>query len=457
MTGRAGRAAPLLVSAAGAMIVALDGTVLLMAQPSLQRSLGVSGAQIQWTSTGYLVAVAALLVVAGRLGDRYGHLRLLRVGLLGFGVASAGIALAPSAGWVIGLRVAQGVCGALLQPATLAVLRLAYPEKELRRAVTVRTAAIAVAAGSGPVLGGLLVAHFGWRSVFWINLPIVLAVVALAAAVRLPAPDRATAQRLDLAGAVLLAGSLAVLVHALAEIPGRGWAAPATLAGLGVVAGLVALLVVSERRSAHPIVPSAVARSVPVTAAMALLLAATAGLFGSLFTATFLLQGTLRLDPLATGLRVLPLTVLMVLGSPLAGAALGRPGPRPTALTGTLLVVLGTAGLEEAAMRGAAGLTGVAFGLIGAGFAAVMVTATGTVVGDAPPAHAGAVGGLKQTATNIGPTLGALATSTHGAATAGSTLLLLAGVTAAGLVPALLLPGVRGAHGSEVSGAGAGR
>ncbi|MFE7673683.1 MFS transporter [Streptomyces albidoflavus] len=455
MTGRAGRAAPLLVSAAGAMIVALDGTVLLMAQPSLQRSLGASGAQIQWTSTGYLVAVAALLVVAGRLGDRYGHLRLLRVGLLGFGLASAGIALAPSAGWVIGLRVAQGVFGALLQPATLAVLRLAYPERELRRAVAVRTAAIAVAAGSGPVLGGLLVAHFGWRSVFWINLPIVLAVVALATAVRLLAPEPATPQRLDLAGAVLLAASLAVLVHALAEIPVRGWAAPATLAELSLAAALVALLVVSERRSAHPIVPSAVARSVPVTAAMALLLVVTAALFGSLFTATFLLQDTLHLDPLATGLRVLPLTVLMVLGSPLAGAALGRWGPRPTALTGTLLVALGTAGLAESALRGAAGLTGVAFALIGAGFAAVMVTATGTVVGDAPPAHAGTVGGLKQTATNIGPTLGiALATSTHGAAMAGNTLLLLAGVTAVGLIPALLLPGVRGA---EAVGAGAGR
>ncbi|MEU6110836.1 MFS transporter [Streptomyces albidoflavus] len=455
MTGWAGRAAPLLVSAAGAMIVALDGTVLLMAQPSLRRSLGASGAQTQWTSTGYLVAVAALLVVAGRLGDRYGHLRLLRVGLLGFGLASAGIALAPSAGWVIGLRVAQGVFGALLQPATLAVLRLAYPEKELRRAVAVRTAAIAVAAGSGPVLGGLLVAHFGWRSVFWINLPIVLAVVVLATAVRLPTPERATPQRLDLAGAALLAASLAVLVHALAEIPVRGWAAPATLAELSLTAGLVALLVVSERRSAHPIVPSAVARSVPVTAAMALLLVVTAALFGSLFTATFLLQETLRLDPLATGLRVLPLTVLMVLGSPLAGAALGRWGPRPTALTGTLLVALGAAGLAEAALRGAAGLTGVAFALIGAGFAAVMVTATGTVVGDAPPAHAGTVGGLKQTATNIGPTLGiALATSTHGAASAGSTLLLLAGVTAVGLVPAVLLPGVRGA---EAVGAGAGR
>lgn len=190
MTGRVGRAAPLLVGAGGAMIVALDGTVLLMAQPELRRAFGASAAQLQWTSTGYLVAVAALLVLAGRLGDRYGHLRLLHLGLTGFGLASAGIAVAPSVGWVIGLRVAQGVCGALLQPATLAVLRLAYPERELRRAIAVRTGAIAVAAGSGPVLGGLLVARFGWQSVFWINLPLVLAVVLPATALRLPERER---------------------------------------------------------------------------------------------------------------------------------------------------------------------------------------------------------------------------------------------------------------------------
>jgi MFS family permease len=154
VTGRVGRAAPLLVGAGGAMIVALDGTVLLMAQPELRRAFGASAAQLQWTSTGYLVAVAALLVLAGRLGDRYGHLRLLHLGLTGFGLASAGIALAPSVGWVIGLRVAQGVCGALLQPATLAVLRLAYPERELRRAIAVRTGAIAVAPGAGPCSAG---------------------------------------------------------------------------------------------------------------------------------------------------------------------------------------------------------------------------------------------------------------------------------------------------------------
>ncbi|WP_441348995.1 MFS transporter [Streptomyces sp. PVA_94-07] len=183
--------------------MALDGHVLLMARPGPRRAFGASAAQLQWTSTGYLVAVAALLVLAGRLGDRDGHLRLLRLGLTGFGLASAGIALAPSAGRVIGPRVAQGVCGALLQPATLAVLRPAYPGKELRRAVAVRTGAIAVAAGSGPVLGGLLVAHFGRQSVFWISLPLVLAAVVPATAMPLPERDRPVAQRLGLAGAVL--------------------------------------------------------------------------------------------------------------------------------------------------------------------------------------------------------------------------------------------------------------
>ncbi|MFI9627245.1 MFS transporter [Streptomyces sp. NPDC052042] len=444
MTGRLRRSVPLLISVAGAAIVALDGTVLLVAQPSLQRALAASPEQIQWTSTGYLVAVAALLVLAGRLGDRYGHLRLLCVGVLGFGAASAGIAVAPSVGWVIGLRVAQGVFGALLQPATLAVLRWAYPEGELRRAVAVRTGAIAVAAGCGPLLGGFLVVHLGWRAVFWLNVPIVLAVVVLTLVVRLPAPERADRQRLDLTGAMLLASVLALLVHALAGVPARGWAAPSTLLEFSAVAGLAAALAASERRAAHPIVPSAAARSVPVMASTALLLLATAGLFGSLFTATFYLQSVLRLDPLTAGMHVLPLTVLMVLGSPLAGAALGRWGPRPTAVTGTLLVVLGVFGLSQLARNGAVAPTGAVFAVIGAGFAAVMVTATGTVVGDAPLAYAGAVGGLKQTATNSGPTLGiAIATSAGAAACPESTLLLLTAAAVLGLAPAALLPGNR--------------
>ena len=449
----------LLVSVTGAMLVALDGTVLLVAQPSLQRDFGASVAQVQWTSTGYLLAVAAFLVIAGRLGDRYGHPRLLFVGVLGFGAASAGIALAPTVDWVIGLRAVQGVSGALLQPATLALLRLAYPADRIGTAVAIRTSAIGVAAGAGPVLGGVLVAHLGWRAVFTVNVPVALAIAVLTLTVRVPKPERSGSQRLNLTGAALLATALAVLVNALAGVPARGWTAAPTLLGFLAAAGVTALLVVHERRVPHPIVPSAVARSVPVIASMAILLVTTAGMFGALFVATFFLQDAVRLDPLTSGLRVLPLTALMVLGAPSAGAALRRFGPRRTAIVGTILVVLGIAGLSRLDATSTWTVTGAAFAVLGAGFATVMVTATGTIVGDALPGDAGVVGGLKQTAMNIGPTFGiAVAASmmllspfsvgpsvpgvipTAAAAPMGSTLLVLAGLAVLGLLPASLLP-----------------
>ena len=449
--------AALLASVAGAMLVALDGTVLLVAQPGLRRDFGASVAQVQWTSTGYLLAVAALLVITGRLGDRYGHRRLLFVGVLGFGAVSAAIALAPSVGWVIGLRVAQGVFGALLQPATLALLRLTYPANRLGTPVAIRTSAIAVAAGAGPVLGGVLVAHWGWRAVFWINAPVAIVIAVLTLTVRPPAPERAGPSRLDLTGAALLATSLAALVHSLASVPAHGWTSTMTLLGLAAVAGLTVALAWHERRTAYPIVPHAVARSRPVTAAMAILLVTTASLFGALFTTTFYLQDVLHLDAFASGVRVLPLTALMVLGAPVAATALRHFGPRRSATAGTLLVALGIAGLSRLGPTSTWLAMGAAFAVLGAGFATVMVTATGTVVGDAAPGYAGVVGGLKQSAMNIGPTLGIAiaasgtrtstagsavmaATSATAAPAMGSTLVVLSGCAVLGLLPVSLLP-----------------
>ncbi|MEU5049007.1 MFS transporter [Streptomyces sp. NPDC021096] len=457
MNGPARRHLALAASVTGAMIVALDGTVLLMAQPSMQRELGAGVAQVQWTSTGYLLAVAALLVLAGRLGDRYGHPRLLFTGVLGFAAASAGIALAPSVGWVIGLRALQGVFGALLQPATLALLRLAYPADRIGTAVALRTSAIGVASAAGPLLGGLLVAHLGWRAVFWVNVPVALVIAALTLAVRVPTPPAAASQRLDLPGATLLAAALAALVHTLAGVPAHGWTATPTLLGLAVTAGLAAVLLAHERRIDHPIVPRAVARSLPVTASMGILLVTTGGMFGALFVATFVLQDVLGLDPLTTGLRVLPMTAFMVLGAPFAGAALRRYGPRRTATAGILLVVLGLTGLSRLTTAGTWTATGAAFAVLGAGFATVMVTATGTVVGDAPAGYAGVVGGLKQTAMNIGPTLGIAVASSmmptsaptpgrtaadalRSAPETGPTVLVLAALAALALLPAALLP-----------------
>ncbi|MFC8516981.1 MFS transporter [Streptomyces sp. NPDC057257] len=192
------RALTLASSVAGAMIVALDGTVLTVVQPTLQRELGASFAQVQWTSTGYLVAVAGLLVFAGRLGDRFGHQRVFGVGMLGFGAASAGIGVAPGIGWVIALRVAQGVFGALLQPATLGMLRAAFPPDRLRMPIALRMSAIGVAAAAGPVLGGALVSGPGWRAVFLLNVAPAAAFGTLALAVR-GGTERRWAGRPDIA------------------------------------------------------------------------------------------------------------------------------------------------------------------------------------------------------------------------------------------------------------------
>jgi hypothetical protein len=193
-----------------------------------------------------------------------------------------------------------------------------------------------------------------------------------------------------LPGAALLAIALAVLVPALAGAPTHRWTAPPTLVQLTATVGPAVLLLWHERRAAQPIVPGAVVRSVPVTASMALPLATGAGLNGALFAVTFCLQDVLRLGPL---------TVPMIVGAPTTGLALRRYGPRRRATVGTLPVVLGIAGLSRFG-------PGTGWPFTGAGFAGVMVTATGSVAGETPPGYAGVVGGLKQSAVNVGPAFG---------------------------------------------------
>ncbi|WP_431041404.1 MFS transporter [Streptomyces sp. P1-3] len=418
-------------SVTGAVIVALDGTVLTMAQPAMQRDLDASFAQVQWTSTGYLIAVASLLVFAGRLGDRYGHQRIFGIGMLGFAAASAAIGLAPGVGWVIGLRVAQGVFGALLQPATLGMLRAAYPRDRLGRPIALRTSAIGVAAAAGPVVGGALAAHWGWRAVFFLGVAPALAAGALALAVRMPEPEppgrkpepgrepkpgptaapepqSASAARLDLPGACLLAAALACLVHTLVGIPESGWTAAT---GLGVVAATATggAFVRHERRTASPLVPPSVFRSAAVAPALGVLVAASAALFGALFLGTYLLQDVMALDPLQSGLRVLPLAVMMVLCAPAAAVLMRRQGARRTAVAGMALLTLGVLLLTRLDQGSTAVGIGGCFLLLGAGFGTVMVTATAVVVRHAPADAAGVAGGLQQTAMNVGPALGVAA------------------------------------------------
>ncbi|MFE6622569.1 MFS transporter [Streptomyces sp. NPDC057740] len=418
-------------SVVGAVIVALDGTVLTVAQPALRRDLGASYAQVQWTSTGYLVAVAGLLVFGGRLGDRFGHHRVFGLGMLGFGAASAGIAMASGVGWVIGLRVVQGVCGALLQPATLGMLRAAFPPERLRTPIAVRTAAIGVAAAVGPVAGGALVAGPGWRAVFLLNVAPALVLGLLALTVR--PPRTASLARLDLPGALLLAVTLACLVHALVAMP--GWAFTAAAA---VVTGVA--FVRHERRTASPLLPPDVVGSAAVGSALGMLVTASAALSGTLFVGTFLLQGPFGLNPFRSALVSLPLALLMVLAAPTCAVLLRRAGARRTTMAAMAVLALGVLVLSWAS---AVPALCAGFALVGAGFGTVMVAATHVVVREAAVESAGVAGGLQQTAMNVGPVLGVAAATVLMGADGGSGLPLevLAALALTGAGLGWALPG----------------
>ncbi|MBM7168282.1 MFS transporter [Streptomyces sp. G44] len=441
------------------MIVALDGTVLTVVQPALQRDLGASFAQAQWTSTGYLIAVASLLVFAGRLGDRYGHRRVFAVGALGFALASAGTGLASGVGWVIALRVAQGVFGALLQPATLGMLRAAYPPDRLGMPIAVRTSAIGLAAAAGPVAGGALATELGWRSVFFLSVVPAVVIGVLALVVRVPEPPReGPPPGLDPAGAVLLAVTLACLVYTLVGVADSGRTAVTALGAGGAVLG-AAVFLRHERRAASPLIPPRLIGSAAVGPALGILVAASAAMFGTLFVGTYFLQDVLELDPLHSAVRALPLAVMMIVSAPCAAVLLRRYGPRRTVTAAMAVLALGVLALSRLDQASGPVAVGGGFLLVGAGFGTVMVAATAVVVRHAPVAGAGVAGGLQQTAMNVGPTLGiaaattlmtALAGHAHGTgphwtdgaflAAMGPTLTALAAVAALGAAAGTRLP-----------------
>ncbi|MEU6243922.1 MFS transporter [Streptomyces sp. NPDC047024] len=427
-------------SVAGAVLVALDGTVLTVAQPSLQRSLHASYAEVQWTSTAYLLVVAGLLVFAGRLGDRYGQRRMFALGMLGFGAASAAIGFAPGIGWVIGLRVVQGVFGALLQPATLGMLRAAYPPDRLAMPLAVRTSAIGLAAATGPLVGGALATWLGWRSVFFLG---VLPALAFGlAALGGEAPRVPATPGLDLPGALLLAVTLAPLVHALSA-PGA-----ATVPALAVSAVAGIAFVRHERRAARPLLPPGVIGAGPVGAALGILVAVSAALFGTLFVETYVLQRGLGLDPFESAVRSVPLAVMMIASAPCCPALLRRWGARWT--TGVATAVLALGGLVLSRATGTLPL-GVGFALLGAGFGTVMVAATHVVVRQAESTAAGVAGGLQQTALNIGPVVGVAAATALMDAGPRTALCVFAALAAAAVPVARVLP----QRGSEKGALGA--
>lgn len=318
----------------------IDGTVLTVALPALRRDFAADYALLQWVMNGYTLAVAALTMIGGALSDRYGHARILSLGCLLFSLASAACALAPDIGWLIAARVTQGIAAAMVAPSSLALIGSAFPHSERSAAIGVWAAASAIAAGGAPVLGGWLTEVLGWRFIFWINPPIGLFAIAL---LYFAPKDRMEKRRFDLAGAFLLALSLAAIAYALGQIgPGeKGMEAPRAPASVIIavaIAGLALLGVYAwwQKTTEHPLTPPRLLKNEPFVG----LNLATLGIYGALAVGFFLLPFEMidrrNLSATDVGLVFVPFTLAIGLLSRAFGKLADRYGARMPLIVGPL-------------------------------------------------------------------------------------------------------------------------
>jgi EmrB/QacA subfamily drug resistance transporter len=400
----------LLTVALGVMMVALDGTIVAVANPAIQAKLNASLAGIQWVTNAYLLALAVSLITIGKLGDRFGHKKVFLTGVTGFALSSAAIGLsgtiAGSIGLVIAFRVLQGVFGAMLQPTALALLRATFPAEKLNGAIGVWGAVIGASTAAGPIVGGLLVQHISWESCFYVNVPVGAAALVMSLLVLRETPPSPEASSFDIPGIAALSGALFLLIWGLIKGSSYGWGSARTLAFLigAVVVGV--LFVLREHRARQPLLPLRLFRSASLSAGTGLVVLLMFALFGAMFFMTFYLENVHGLDPVATGVRLLPMTGMLIVGAPLAGLAIGRVGPRLPIVTGMTLAAVALFGLSRLGATSSPDDTIAWFLLLGLGLSPVMVGATDVIVGNAPVALAGVAGGLQSTAMQVGGTLG---------------------------------------------------
>ena len=405
-----GRPGPtLLAVAVGVMMVGLDGTIIAVANPAIQSHLHASLAGIQWVSNAYLLALAVSLITIGRLGDRFGHKKVFLTGVAGFAASSAAIGLsgsiAGSITLVIAFRALQGVFGAMLQPTALALLRNTFPAEKMNGAIGAWGAVIGASTAAGPIVGGLLVQHIGWEACFYVNVPVGVAALVMSLLVLKETPA-APASSFDIPGIATLAGSLFLLIFGLIKGPDYGWASTRTLVFLGAAALAGLLFVIRESRARQPLLPLRLFRSASLSAGVVLVIMLMFAMFGAMFFMTFYLENVHGLDPIAAGVHLLPMTAMMIIGSPIAGAVIGKLGPRIPIMTGMVLAAVAMFGLSRLGATSSPNDTIAWFVLLGLGLSPVMVGATDVIVGNAPVALAGVASGLQSTAMQLGGTLG---------------------------------------------------
>jgi EmrB/QacA subfamily drug resistance transporter len=405
----------LLISCMSLFIVGLDVTVVNVALPSIGRELhaGISG--LQWTVGAYTVVMASLLMFSGSTADRLGRKRTFVIGLGVFSLASLGCSLAPSVGLLITFRVLQAVGGSMLNPVAMSIITNTFIDpRERAQAVGVWGAVFGISMALGPIVGGALVSSVGWRSIFWINIPVALAAIALTLRF-IPESRAPKPRRVDPVGQGLIIVLLATVTFGIIEAPGRGWTSPAVLAAFAAAGAALLGVLLYEPRRGEPLIDLRFFRSIPFSSSIVISVAAFAAFGGFLFLNTLYLQDARGLSPVHAGLLTVPMAVMIVLAAPLSGRIVGRRGPRIP------LVIAGVSLVTACAM-----LTGVgpetslaelfaAYVIFGLGFGFVNAPITNAAVSGMPRAQAGVASALATTSRQFGQTLGVAVVGAVGA------------------------------------------
>ena len=395
----------LALTAAALFMVALDTLVVTTTLPTIRLELGASLAELEWTVNAYNLTLAVLLLLGAALGERYGRRRCFVAGLALFTAASAAAALAPTAPALVAARAAQGVGAAVAMPLSLALLSEAFPPGRRGLALGIWAGVAGTAVGSGPLIGGALVEAVSWRSVFWINVPIGIAVAALAS--RRLAESFGARRDFDVPGVVLVSAGLLAIVWALQRGEQAGWTSAEIVAALVAGAGLLTAFLAWERRARVPTVPLRLFRNATLSAASGAGFLMACGLFGAAFLVAQYLQFARGYSPLVAGAAMLPWTAAPIVVSPLAGRLADRFGERPFMVAGLALQASGFAWLAVAADAGGGYSSLVApFLVAGLGVSLVFPTVAKAVIDAVAPADIGVAAGANSALRQLGGVFG---------------------------------------------------
>jgi EmrB/QacA subfamily drug resistance transporter len=431
----------LVATVAASGMASLDATVVNVALPHIGDELDAGVGSLQWVLTGYLLALASLILLAGALGDRYGRRRIFMIGTIWFAVASVGCGAAPTVELLVAARVLQGVGAALLTPGSLAILQASFRADDRARAVGAWSGLGGVAGAIGPFVGGWLVDGPGWRWAFLVNVPIAIGVIAATAAIP-ESRDPHSTRNLDWTGAALAVVTLAAATWTLTEAGGRGWSDPSVVGAAIVAIAGATWFVLRTRRVTDPLVPPSLfaSRAFTVTNVQTVVLYAALGV--TFFQVAYVLQVGAEWSALAAGVALLPTTVLMLVGSARSGALAARIGPRPQLVVGPLLAAAGLLLLARITTD-ADWIRQVLPGavLLGAGLVTFVAPLTATVMGSVSADHVSVASGVNNAiartaglaALSVVPVISGLTTATDAQSVVDasrSTLLIAAGLAA---------------------------